>query len=312
MSGDISQNIKSYGLSDPEKVYKNVRTYKDLIKTNVAFLQGKIYHTPYHLGPIDPETIPLVQNLVRINEMGFFSTSGQPALTETVFIEPWKNNETGRTGGNKWFETEQKSYIVGFMPKGHLARFICFMQDKKDFYYKVSINCEPVQVLFHTLPSSPYNVSRERSHKVRAQLSNERWDLTANFVDYAPPGAGELMQFEEFPVIQSLLKQQTVDVEIAGREYKKGSVEDLLMKFYNLTGSTPAAKEKAANTANTAKVRPAAAPAAAPAAPAAPAATVNTGKKDAKGRTIFEGPRGGLHVRVKGKKQKPAKTPRRK
>jgi hypothetical protein len=36
------------------------------------------------------------------------------------------------------------------------------------------------------------------------------------------------------------------------------------------------------------------------------AANVNTGKKDTKGRTIFKGPRGGLFVRVNGKKQKPA------
>jgi hypothetical protein len=300
--GDISQNIKLYGQSNSNhhKIYKNVKTYKDFIATNVAFLQGRMSATPYHLGPIDPETIPLVKNLVSINKAGFFSLVGQPALKETVFVEPWKEN--GETGGNVWVETEQKSYISGFMPKGHLEKFICFMKDKKDFYYKVDIMCEPVQVLFHTLPSSPYNLTRERGHKVKAQLSNERWDLNTNL--YADPNEHAAHDFDEFPVILSLIKQ-TVLVDIAGREYNKGSVEDLLMKFYGLAGSPPAAKEKAANTANTARVRPAA--------PAAPAArgNVNTGKKDAKGRTILEGPRGGLFVRVKGKKQKTATTPRR-
>lgn len=65
------------------------------------------------------------------------------------------------------------------------------------------------------------------------------------------------------------------------------------------------AKEKAAMAANAAKLNRARAPAAR--APAARATgNANTGKKDAKGRTIFKGPRGGLFVRVNGKKQKPA------
>ena len=70
------------------------------------------------------------------------------------------------------------------------------------------------------------------------------------------------------------------------------------------------AREKAAMAANAAKLNRARAPAARAPAARAPAAratgNANTGKKDAKGRTIFKGPRGGLFVRVNGKKQKPA------
>jgi hypothetical protein len=37
-------------------LYKSVKTWSDLIDTNVAFMNGEIKTTFYQLGPLDPET----------------------------------------------------------------------------------------------------------------------------------------------------------------------------------------------------------------------------------------------------------------
>jgi hypothetical protein len=226
----ISQSIKSFGNKSPEKVYEGVKTYKDLIATNVAFLQGKLPYTPYHGGPIDPETVPLMKSLVKINKAGFLSIEGQPSSHEVKFVEhTWKDNE-GKTAGNWWYANEQKSYICGFMPKEHLEKFIRFMGNKHDYYYQLVINCTPTQMLFTTFPTSPYNVTRERSHKQKGQLSKEKWRLYTNIWsidgDHDPR-----YSFDRLRNCYDLL-ENTLYVTIASKEYNTGSVEELLMEFY--------------------------------------------------------------------------------
>lgn len=97
--------------------------------------------------------------------------------------------------------------------------------------------------------------------------------------------------------------RQALD-KVQAAKYKPGnSLHDAMAKGLARVNRA-IAKEKAAMAANTAKLNRARPAARAPAARAT--GNANTGRKDAKGRTIFKGPRGGLFVRVNGKKQKPA------
>ena len=104
--------IAKYGETNITVVYDLVRTFKDLIDTNVAFLQGKIKETPYQLAPPDKETTPLLGKLIRINLNGFFSTEGQPPNCEYgKFIDE-----------QEWFhDWEQKSYITGVISKKNIT-----------------------------------------------------------------------------------------------------------------------------------------------------------------------------------------------
>ena len=105
-------------------------------------------------------------------------------------------------------------------------------------------------------------------------------------------------------------KYRQAQDKVTAAQYKPGNSRYNAMAKGLARVDRAIAKEKAAMAANTAKLNRARAPAARAPAARAPAAratgNANTGKKDAKGRTIFKGPRGGLFVRVNGKKQKPA------
>jgi hypothetical protein len=68
-------------MSEYEKVkqlFSQIQNFAELCKVNILFLRGEIPMTPYHLGPIDEETVPLVEKLVEINRLGFLTISGQP------------------------------------------------------------------------------------------------------------------------------------------------------------------------------------------------------------------------------------------
>lgn len=62
--------------------WRSAKTYADLIQANCAFLRGELPQTPYHLGPIAPETIPLTGGLLELHGRGVLTTCGQPALRE--------------------------------------------------------------------------------------------------------------------------------------------------------------------------------------------------------------------------------------
>jgi hypothetical protein len=59
--------------------YSKMKTFQQLCDSNVAFLNGEYDETFYHNGPVDDETIPLLDDLKRINKLGFISMEGQPA-----------------------------------------------------------------------------------------------------------------------------------------------------------------------------------------------------------------------------------------
>lgn len=77
--------------------YSKMKTFDELCNSNVEFLNGKYTETFYHLGPVDEETIPLLDDLRRINKLGFFSTEGQPAK-----LADQESDEI------------QRSYLMGF------------------------------------------------------------------------------------------------------------------------------------------------------------------------------------------------------
>lgn len=58
--------------------WKNAQTFCELLNLNKEFLSGMSHVTPYHVGPIDPETIPLVPGLLKLHKLRIFTVSSQP------------------------------------------------------------------------------------------------------------------------------------------------------------------------------------------------------------------------------------------
>ncbi len=204
--------------------WSNIKTYDGLTDANVAFLEGRMLRTPYHFAPLDPETAPLVPRLVQLNNLGFVSFCGQPA-------------EIIDTHGCLH---EQRSWIEGFMLAHHLPRLEAFAKDKRrdGYYFMVSrASKDAPEILFHTFPkrmlarnaywqSKYFNLTRFKVNKSR------KWDTCTNM--WIEP-RDKINVFDNdddtASALTTLLAEQCIVVEVVGRHYGRGSVEDVLLEF---------------------------------------------------------------------------------
>ena len=75
---------------DPLEVYNHVDTFEDILRVNVAYLRGELYHTYYTMSPVDqyikyPSTI---QTLVQLHKYGVYVAGYSHArLSEDVLAK---------------------------------------------------------------------------------------------------------------------------------------------------------------------------------------------------------------------------------
>ena len=75
-----------------ECLWKVCEDFDQLIELNRKFLKGDIKSTPYHLGPIDTETAPLVQDLLRLHDFKLLTFCSQPLENqESFWVEDSQN-----------------------------------------------------------------------------------------------------------------------------------------------------------------------------------------------------------------------------
>jgi hypothetical protein len=214
-------------MNNERLVYQSVKSFRDLIDINIKFLKGEIKQTYYHLGPVDPETVPLLAKLVEINNYGFYSTNGQPGLFNIHYVIP-EYNDLGELNPNyepnKFADIRQKSYITGLMITSEadkLKEFIIknypeyniIVQDFDNFYSTISLDI------------MDYPLTDERDY------SEGEWEHYTNLPNTHEPNS--LVQLEIFkdriPEYNNLS-----DVTISAKEWGPDySVEDVLLDFYN-------------------------------------------------------------------------------
>lgn len=84
-----------------EELWRKATTFADLLKLNVDFIKGKHKMTPYHCGPLDPETDELIRGLLQLHELGIFTYISQPFVST---IE--KDKDSG-----EYFELRQRPFL---------------------------------------------------------------------------------------------------------------------------------------------------------------------------------------------------------
>jgi hypothetical protein len=108
MSGVSATSSEVNYLQECRMMYEAAESVEDLKRMNIAFLKGDISATAYHFGPLMPESVPLKDKLVELNELDFLTTNSQPG---TSF----------RFQGSQY---EQRFYVEGVLPRKYLAMFI--------------------------------------------------------------------------------------------------------------------------------------------------------------------------------------------
>lgn len=212
-----------------DMMYKSVKTYKDLLNVNIKFLKGEIEQTLYHLAPVNEETIPLLDNLIRLNKLGYYTTGGQPALceyNEQVKIEP---------NVVQYYSMEQKPFIEGLIEKKIVKKLTKFLKEQHDMYYLISYKNNKTET---NIPfgDDMYNMTREKSHVDINMLKDEPWSEYTNipniyqetetFYDEA------YYHHNEYPNIVKLI-DKCYHLIVVGKEYGKDiQLEERLLEFF--------------------------------------------------------------------------------
>lgn len=228
--------------------YRSVRTYDDLLHLNVEFIQGRLPMTPYHCGPLNDETLPMVEDLVRLHAFGFLSISSQPARmdAEPVFVpRTWLSN--GKLCGNWWVQLKQRPFIEGYMELELLGAFGRFMETKSaEYLYSVYTISEEeyleclcwgrlysemrLHLIETTFPTPVYALTQDRCHTSKSRLLAESWDT---YTIYSKTGIP--FDFDRYPNIRAIFLKgrPMMKVFIAGKRFGEGAVEKLLLEFFN-------------------------------------------------------------------------------
>lgn len=200
-------------------VYKNVKTYKDLLKTNDAFFSGLLRNTFYDSDQLDPKVF---NKLKKLNKLGIFSVACQSAICEkNVWIDrEWV--QYGKTQGKWYIDTERKSYFQGYVHNSVASKLLTFLKRRKDVFFNASIYFN--RGYFSNFPHKNYYVERIRSHK-NLEGPYSEWEYVADIVDEYH------FKMSEIDNIDKVLEECTM-IQVSCLEYCSGSVEDILLEFY--------------------------------------------------------------------------------
>jgi len=78
--GHKEESVKD--ISEFGSFWMRMSTYKQLRAATLLFLNGMLGGSVWHNGPLDPETVAVVDELRQINALGFLTTHGQPGKSE--------------------------------------------------------------------------------------------------------------------------------------------------------------------------------------------------------------------------------------
>ena len=105
-----------------DKEMAALTTVKDVVRFNILYLQGKTFTSCVMRGPINPETIPLLANLVRLHHYGVITSQGQPSLIDVDHVSEF----TGEP-----FTNHQRAYLHCMVRKEDWVELLAFLQRKK-------------------------------------------------------------------------------------------------------------------------------------------------------------------------------------
>jgi hypothetical protein len=103
-----------------EKLWRAAENLSHLCELNRKFLLGGIPETPYHGGPIDPETIPLVESLLKLHDFQLVTESSQPYEHSAFKLR------------EEWAERQQRPFVSFIMPREHGRSFFEMLKKRPE------------------------------------------------------------------------------------------------------------------------------------------------------------------------------------
>lgn len=171
-------------------MWKTAKDFSDLITLNQKFLLGHIPETPFHCGPIDEETIPLVPGLLELHKFGLFTIGSQPY--EQVINESTKGYD----------ECQQRPYVA-FIITGKDGLYLDFFNKLKERADVSSVELCPFKILDGS-PDS-HVVSRNRTASTVKDLETAEWGKDSTTVRSSEDVSAELDLPDAMKSVQPVL-----------------------------------------------------------------------------------------------------------
>lgn len=204
--------------------WTHVKTFEDLVRRNAAFVSGDLRHTPYSAGPLMPDSLPLVPNLLALHQFGLVTTCGQS-----------KECKFGQLTvcGSHYYDSEQKPYISFTMLKTAAGtKLINELMNSNTFVVIVTdgatggVDCNMPKF------TKRYNVTRARSAESLESLADAAWDECTNLWSTPP----HVLETDWPDHICDFLCPTAVSVDLAMKEYGKGDLESELVAICQAVG----------------------------------------------------------------------------
>ena len=113
-----------------KKIWGEPKTIKDITDVFVSFCKGKINSLPWCEMPLAQESKQISDDLLKLNEMGYFTINSQPKINGL----PSEDAEVGWGGsGGRIY---QKAYLEFFTSKGKLDRLLKSIGSKENISYE--------------------------------------------------------------------------------------------------------------------------------------------------------------------------------
>ena len=236
----LKENIKEFGLVKKYDSYlviwDKIQTIEELFYCNVEFIKGNICGTPYHFGPLNIDSIPLINDLIKLHDYGFLSTGGQGSLME---YDKWCDkswiNQSGTQCGKWFYSIEQKSYISGYIKNDNIDTLVAYFESlncdsifnngDKIFYYVNSCNKKITNI------DLQHNLTRTKSYKTIEDKDYVEWEYPTNI--WTNDEYDNMLDFKEWTNILPLIKNKYAFVYIAMNNYGSSvSVETILLNYF--------------------------------------------------------------------------------
>ena len=208
--------------------FRRITNLKEFIQVNDQILKG-------HYGPVDSETLPMLNDLIELNKLGCITINSQPAQDEIYFLD------------SKCYQVQQKSYIEGYMLTSILDLFVQFMKDydneysykiytikklsgiKKWIYNLFQFSDIKVELYIDHCKNISENLTRERTTEFgQNKLCTFTWKNYSDIHSESPM----YYDFEDLPNMDKIIVNKMVKFIIYSNEYNKGCVEKTLLKFF--------------------------------------------------------------------------------
>ncbi len=182
-------------------MWNNIHSYEDLLKVNVMFLRGELKETPYHLGPLEPDSIPLIDELIEMHNLRMLSVNGQGGLCIYGDYAPPFRSYNGELLGDWYYDVEQRAYVEFYIENTDFnTKFVQALTRDPNMEVQV-IDLDNYRMYDNVVDEA---LTRGRSSNTLEELKNVPWKLET-WVQHIDNPEDVLCEWGDHPNIQSIL-----------------------------------------------------------------------------------------------------------